>query len=307
MGAHLLKKATAQSSERGHSPQLLCGQGSAAVGPSHAARLWHLPHPGQRLPIHVSVPAWGRPSFKSKLLLGPRPKLCRGSMRQSTGQDSFQAVAWLLLIPSFRQMKAVKPGSPLGSPGAVRRERGSIHAYGPSRGRGSCSCPGPGSLPARPFVPLHTAQGSEKLCSLPYGRGKGPASEQPFSGHCPKRKGICPSLLRLGLGAEAGPAGEAWPFSSLPCPARPCPSLPVPVQVLRRPTPAGGGHGRAGPVGRGGGSPARRRLQRGSRLTQHPMLWEKAAPSSARDRQALSSLAPSPPFPSSPSPPLLLP
>lgn len=143
----------------------------------------------------VSVRTWGRPSFQSKPLLGPRPKLRRGSMWQSTGQDRFQAVAWLLLIPSFRQMRAVKPGSPLGSPGAAREEQ-----------------------PCR----LTLQREPKSSARSPTAVGKAQPRSSPSRADCPKQKGICPPLFRLGLGADAGAAGEARPCRALPCPAPPC-------------------------------------------------------------------------------------
>lgn len=132
------------------------------MGSSHAARLWHLPHPGQSSPIHASVPTRGRPSFKSKLL--PRPKLRMSGTWRPTGRGSFQAAAWLLLILSFRQTRAVKPGSRLGSPGAARKERGSTQAH--RDGVGAAPAPATGASRPRPAAQHCTGRRKALLAPL---------------------------------------------------------------------------------------------------------------------------------------------
>lgn len=52
----------------------LVGFSSIRPSSSRTARLWHIPPLGQRSPIHLSVPIWGRPSFKSKVLLEACPR-----------------------------------------------------------------------------------------------------------------------------------------------------------------------------------------------------------------------------------------
>lgn len=123
MWAQLLKKATAQSSERGH--------------------LWHPPRPGERSPSTRLFPS------EEGLALSPSYFWDQVSYEQYAAISrtrQFPGCCLVLLIPSFRQLRAVKPGSPLGAQRPPRRSAAPAARTVPRVG----AAPAPATAASRP-------------------------------------------------------------------------------------------------------------------------------------------------------------